>query len=383
MSKVPKFVWSLLACILCIVITAAACLILGDTGASSDKYLEIIKILRDNFYTEPDTSRLEDASAAAMVRSLGDEWSYYMTAAEYEEYKLATTNQYIGIGITTEYSEKYGFLSVTSVTPGSPADLAFIKVGNMIATVDGTDVSDYTPEELNALIRSYDDRETEEEKYFTLHLLNSQGGKADARLKCELLYMEPVVYSVLEDTSIGYIKILNFDDSAASSLKAAMKYLEELNVRSLILDVRDNQTGKPGELADALDYLLPKRDMFLLCDQDGKENTYSSGKSCDEMPLVLLINENTSCEAEIFAYALQDSGRALLVGKRTMGNSQSQVIVELDDGSAVRISKYQYLTPDKKSMNELGGVGPNVSSFQIEDSDMDVQLEAAKDVAFG
>ena len=234
MNRVPKIVWSLLACVICIVITAGACLILADKGASSDKYLEVIRVIETTFYQPKDTTSLEDASASAMVASLGDPSSYYLPASEYEDYKLTLTNQYIGIGITTQYNDNYGYLTVLSVTPGSPADQAHVKVGNMIASVDDIDVSTYTPEQLDELLRSYDDKENESEKYFTLHLLNTQGGKADAKMKCELIYAEPVVYYILDDNSnkenrsatVGYLRIRNFDDSAAASVKSAVESLQ-------------------------------------------------------------------------------------------------------------------------------------------------------------
>ena len=381
MRKVPKFVWAVFACLLCIVITAGVCLLRGNSTTSSDKYGEVIKVLQANFYTVPDTTHLEDASASAMVAALDDPWSYYMTAEEYAEYNLAATNQYIGIGITTEFNERYQYLAITSVAPGSPADNAHIKVGNMVAAVDNVDVSQYTPEELDALIRSYDEKEKDEDKYMTIHLLNTQGGKADAKVKCELIYMSPVTYYMVDKSLIGYVRISNFDDSTAAALKSAVSDLEKQGANSLILDVRDNQTGKPAELSESLDYLLGKCDMFVLRDQNAKENTYSSGNSHVELRTVVLINENTGCAAEIFAYCMQQYGNAKIVGRRTLGNSQSQVIVELSDGSAIRVSKYQYLTLDKKSLAEIGGVVPDVFSSQIEDSDMDVQLEAAIDAA--
>ena len=364
MKRVPKIVWSLLACVICIVVTAAACLILADSGASSDKYMEVIRVIETTFYQPKDTSSLEDASASAMVASLGDPASYYLPASEYEEYNL----------------------TVLSVTPGSPADQAHVKVGNMIASVDSIDVSTYTPEQFDELLRSYDAKETEAEKYFTLHLLNTQGGKADAKMKCELIYAEPVVYYILDSdankanrsSSVGYLRIRNFDDSAAASVKTAVAALQDSGATSLIIDVRDNTSGKPAEMADALDYFLPKGDLFLLRDRDGKETTYSSGSSYLNMPMVVLVNENTTCAAEVFACIMQQAG-VTIVGRRTPGSAQSQVIVELSDGSAVRLSKFEYLTPDKKSMTDLGGVTPDIASYQIEDSDLDVQLEAAKD----
>lgn len=379
MRKVPKIVWSLLACVICIVATAAVCLMTKDKGNTSDKYLEILNIIGGNYYKDVDLTGVEDASAKAMVAQLQDESSYYMTREEYEEYKLTMTNQYVGIGISTEYNERYGYLAVISVTPGSPADQAHIKVGNMIASVNDINVSQYSPEQLNELMRSFDDSETEADKYFTLRLLNSQGGKADVKLKCELIYAEPVYYSMIEDTLIGYVLIKNFDDSSAASFKNVMEELRNMGAQSLIIDVRDNVSGKPGELSEILDYLLPKGDMFLLRDRSGKETTYSSGNSALSTPLVVMVNENTSCAAEVFACVMQQAGYQI-VGRRTAANAQSQTIVELADGSAVRLSRYEYLTPDKKSMADLGGVSPDVISYQIEDSDMDVQLEAALDV---
>ncbi len=379
MKQVPKIVWSLLACVVCIIVTAVLCLVVTTKRASSDKYLEVMDIIEREYYEERDTSGIEDASAKAMVESLNDPASFYMTLDEYEQYKLSMTNQYIGIGITTERNEKYNFLTVVSVTPGSPADIAHIKVGNLISAVDNIDVSNFSPEALAELFKSYDEHEEEDARYFTVHLLNTQGGKAEVRLKCELIYSEPVSYYIIENTYIGYVKILNFDDSAAVSLRSAVTELQSLGARSLIIDVRDNQDGKPAELADSLDFLLPKGDLFLLRDRSGKETTYSSGSSCVQMPMVVIANQNTTCAAEMFTCVMQQAG-VTIVGRRTSGTALSQVTVELEDGSAVRLSRYEYLTPDKKSMADLGGVTPNVPSYMISDSDMDVQLEAAKDV---
>ena len=379
MRRVPKIVWSVLACLVCIVITAAACMVRFSRGNSSDKYLEVLQIIQDHFYEERDVSGISDASAKAMVASLEDPSSFYMTREEYEEYKLAMTNQYVGIGITTEYNEKYGFLTVTTVTPGSPADLVHIRVGHMISAIDGTNVANFTPEELQALIHSYSEKEKEADQYFTIHLLNSQGGKSEARMKCELIYEAPVYHNVIEDTRIGYVQIVNFDDSAAVSLKAAVEDLKTVGATSLILDVRGNSTGKPAELGDALDFLLPKGDLFLLRDRSGRETTYSSDKNCVQMPMVVIADENTTCAAEMFTCVMQQAG-VTIVGRRTPGTALSQTTVEMEDGSAVRISRYEYLTPDKKSMSDLNGVTPDIPSYMIEDSSMDVQLEAAKDV---
>ena len=379
MRRIPRFVWTLLSCLVCIIVTAVAGLVLMDRSASSDKYLEVIGIVENEYFKETDVYGMADASAKAMVAELGDPSSYYMTGQEYEEYKLAMTNRYVGIGIATEYSEKYGFLSVSAVTPGSPADLAHIKVGNLISAVDTIDVSRYDPDRLLKLFQTYESKEREEDRYFTVHLLNTQGGKAEVRLKCELIYSEPVFYHIVEDTTFGYVKIVNFDDSAAVAFRSAVASLQNMGATALILDVRDNATGKPAEMGNVLDFLLPKGDLFLLRDRSGKETTYSSGNDYVGLPMTVIANQNTADAAEMFTCVMQQAG-VTIVGRRTAASALSQTIVELEDGSAVRISSYEYLTPDKKSMSELNGVMPDVSSYMIEDSDMDVQLEAAKDV---
>ena len=171
---------------------------------------------------------------------------------------------------------------------------------------------------------------------------------------------------------------VKFNPSERNERPAGEHYRHNQRIKTLIIDVRDNTSGKPAEMADALDYFLPKGDLFLLRDRDGKETTYSSGSSYLNMPMVVLVNENTTCAAEVFACIMQQAG-VTIVGRRTPGSAQSQVIVELSDGSAVRLSKFEYLTPDKKSMTDLGGVTPDIASYQIEDSELDVQLEAAKD----
>jgi len=236
MRRIPRFVWWLLSCLVCIIVTAAASMVLMDKSASSDKYLEIIDIVENEYYKEADVSGMEDASAKALIAALEDPSSFYMTSEEYEKYKLAMTNQYVGIGIATEYSEKYGFLSVASVTPGSPADLAHIKVGNLISAVDLIDVSNYTPEMLLDLFQSYEENEKEEDRYFTVHLLNTQGGKAEVKLKCELIYSEPVYYHIVEDTRFGYVKIVNFDDSSAVAFRSAVNALKNMGATALILE---------------------------------------------------------------------------------------------------------------------------------------------------
>ena len=122
-------------------------------------------------------------------------------------------------------------------------------------------------------------------------------------MKCELIYAEPVVYYILDSdankanssSSVGYLRIRNFDDSAAASVKTAVAALQDSGATSLIIDVRDNTSGKPAEMADALDIFLPKGDLFLLRDRDGEgDDLFVRRDSYLNMPMVVLVNENTT-----------------------------------------------------------------------------------------
>ncbi|MBQ0133961.1 MAG: hypothetical protein KBS46_02325, partial [Clostridiales bacterium] len=116
-------------------------------------------------------------------------------------------------------------------------------------------------------------------------------------------------------------------------------------------------------------------------DKNGKETMYSSDSKCTDLPLVVMINGETENEAEMFALVMQSYSAAKVVGERTSGNGHSQVVLPLTDGSAIRVSKYNFLNSERRSLQTLGGVLPDVRSRAIEDSSLDVIYEAAIDVA--
>lgn len=372
-KKVPHFVVTLICCLVCVVATAAATLVIGDKGATSDKYLEIIKILQEDSIGDVEAKELEDSSASAMVATLNDDWSYYLTDEEYSEYLLDEANQYLGIGVTTEYNAKYGYLSVTSVTADSPASRAQIEVGNLITTVNNTDVSDFTPDDLKGYLKSFGDQS------FRLGLMNAQGGVRTVELTCQIIYAPPVTWR-MEDNIIGYIIISNFDTGCCEYLKQAMSDLKDHGARSFLMDIRGNPGGNVEELAAVLDYLLPKGDLFICRDRNGKDTVYSSGSDSQNERMVVMINGKTENEAEMFALVMQSYGAATIVGERTSGNGHSQVVTPLQDGSAIRLSKYTFYSTERKSLEALGGVTPDIRSTAIADSSLDVILEAAKDV---
>ena len=347
MKRVPKIVWSLLACVICIVVTAAACLILADSGASSDKYMEVIRVIETTFYQPKDTSSLEDASASAMVASLGDPASYYLPASEYEEYKLTLTNQYVGIGVTIrlENEDDAGF-TVASVTPGGPAEAAGLQIGDMLLAIDGANMKELGMEEARNRVRG--------EEGTSLTLTVQRGGETfDVTVTRATIEVE-VVRAELLDGNVGYLKINNFDSGCAEKSIAAIESLREQGATSLLFDVRFNPGGHKDELVELLDYLLPEGPLFRSVDYKGNEDIDYSDASCVELPMAVLVNGDSYSAAEFFAAALQEYGVGTVVGTQTVGKANYQQTFVLSDGSAVAVSTGHYQTPHGVT---LAGVG--------------------------
>ena len=369
-----KLTHLIIACLAVAVVTAVLTYVAAIGGFGSKQYLddarryvEIEKIIDDNYIGDADYNELYNAAAAAMVKSIGDKWSYFMSAEEYEAYKLSSSNEYSGIGVSVKVNSS-GEFEVFSVEESSPAANAGIAVGDIITAIDGEDVSDKTLEDVSLLIRS------KVNKDFPM-TLESGGDTKTVTVACEIIYKNPVSSRLL-DGNIGYIKISNFEAGSSENTKKAIEQLLQTGATSFIFDVRNNPGGLLTELVDLLDYILPEGDLFISVDKSGKETVQTSDKVSLKNKMIVLVNGNSYSAAEFFAAALQEYNWATVVGEQTTGKARSQITLELSDGSAVHISTHKYLTPNRVDLAEAGGVTPDIAVAQ-DDEKPDKQLETA------
>ena len=369
-----KLTHLIIACLAVAIVTAILTYVAAIGGFGSKQYLddarryiEIEKIIDDNYIGDADYNELYNAAAAAMVKSIGDKWSYFMNAEEYEAYKLSSSNEYSGIGVSVKVNSS-GEFEVFSVEESSPAANAGIAVGDIITAIDGEDVSDKTLEDVSLLIRS------KVNKDFPM-TLESGGDTKTVTVACELIYKNPVSSRLL-DGNIGYIKISNFEAGSSENTKKAIEQLLQTGATSFIFDVRNNPGGLLTELVDLLDYILPEGDLFISVDKSGKETVQTSDKVSLKNKMIVLVNGNSYSAAEFFAAALQEYNWATVVGEQTTGKARSQITLELSDGSAVHISTHKYLTPNRVDLAEAGGVTPDIAVAQ-DDEKTDKQLETA------
>ncbi len=345
----------LCACLLTLCLTLTAAFIWQrilprrDRGeyTAEDKLAEAADIIRENYIGEYEESELTDRAIDAMVASLNDRWSYYMTAEEVAAYEMSSRNSYGGIGIVVQDSED-NVARVLKVYEHSPAGEAGVFPGSLFLAVDGQDVSGMDKDSVVDLVRSAIAR-----GQVVLRFLCPDGAEREYSLTPGDVYTEPVRFQALP-SGLGYVRVENFEGRSAESAIAAVESLRARQVPGIIFDVRENPGGQLSELLKLLDYILPEGKLFISRNIDGSEDIDYSQPSCVELPMVVLINEDSYSAAEFFAAALREYDWAELVGAQTSGKGYAQITVPMTDGSAIHISHIAYFTPKGVC---LAGVG--------------------------
>ena len=331
---------------------------------NSFKFMQLQSVIDRVYVGEADSEELSDLAFATMIDALGDRWSYYMTAEEYDQYQQNKSNNYVGIGITLQKTED-GY-HIIAVAKDSPADKAGIAADTYLVEVNGLRLTD---EEVSAIAEMM----REDPDHVSVVVADGEGKETAFELSMEKIYTNPVSYE-MKDGSIGYIKMDNFDETMAEEAIKAVEALTEQGAVGLVFDVRNNGGGYLTELCALLDYLLPAGEIFVSVDESGKEKVTESDADCIDLPMAVLVNENSYSAAEFFAAALGEFDAAEIVGAPTTGKNRSQTNVVLVDGSAVHISSKRYLTPNRVDLTEQGGLMPDLV---VEDGENDPQLAAA------
>ena len=305
----------------------------GRTPAE-DKAAEVSAYLDRFFIDDYDEDALADAAAAAMVEATGDRWSYYLTAEEKSSYDEQMQNAYVGIGVTITLQEQDGGMRVEQVTAGGPAEEAGMQVGDIITEVEGESTLTLGMTGTRAKVRG------EEGTSVALTILRS-------------IETAVATYEMLDD-QIGYVKIANFDTRCFDETSAAIDALLTDGAQALIFDVRNNGGGYKDELVKILDRLLPEGILFQSEDYSGTKQTDRSDAACIELPMAVLVNQDSYSAAEFFAAALQEYDWATVVGTKTCGKGNFQTAFTLSDGSMLNLSIGKYFTPNGRSLTDIG-----------------------------
>lgn len=357
-----------------------------DLAPVFEKMKEIQAQIDSRFYFDEDLQRAEDYIYKGMIAGLDDTYSQYMTPSEYEALKRASDGDYVGIGATVQQDKDTYVTEILSLTQGGPAERAGLHAGDLILAVDGEDV---TQMDLNEIISD--------------HILGEEGTSVTVRIGRpetgeELdftIQREPVITQTVEhqmlDPETGYLKITEFDGVTPDQFKEAADDLIAQGAKRMVYDLRDNPGGNLDAVIDVLDYIVSDGLIVYTEDKNGEtlDEYYGEDEHEIDLPSVVLVNGNSASAAEVFSSAMRDYGRAQLVGEQTFGKGIVQHLIELGDGSALKLTVSAYFT---KSGTPIQGVGltPDVI-VEMEPLGTDVpmtpqsdkQLKAALDLLDG
>lgn len=349
--------------------------------AGDRKYLEKLDFLEsiiDRYYLwDKDESMLEECSYKGMVAGLGDPYSCYYSKEEYEEISMENDGVKYGLGILMEKMED-GTVWVRECYEGGKAESAGICVDDELVSVDEIIAKDASLSELSDYITGHEGELTIQ--------LRRNGEPLEVRIEAGEWDIPSVQYEMLE-SGIGYLRITEFNGNTLQQYQNGMEQLKAQGMRKIIFDLRNNPGGMLGSVCDILDEILSEGIIVSEKNRSGEtvEEKATEEKRLD-IPIVVLINENSASAAEIFAGAIRDHKVGTLVGKKTFGKGIVQSIREFTDGSAMKITNAEYYTPAGENIHGMG-IEPDLEVEATEenasDPEKDLQLEKAIELIRG
>jgi carboxyl-terminal processing protease len=287
-----------------------------------------------------------------MLESLDDPFTRFLTPNQYRSLQVNTSGELSGVGLQIALDPETGELAVVAPIAGSPAEQAGIQPRDRILEIDGMLTSQLTLDEAASRMRGATGTKV------TLKIQAKEGEPKSIELVRDRIALNPV-YAVLDssqnNTPIGYIRLTQFSANAPSELASAIAQLEEQGAQGYILDLRNNPGGLLQAGIEIARYWLDQGTVVYTVNRQGTLGSFEAyGPALTEDPLIVLVNQGTASASEILAGALQDNGRAKLVGEKTFGKGLIQSLFDLTDGSGLAVTVAKYETPKHRDIHKLG-----------------------------
>lgn len=356
----------------------------GETIKATDAIDDIADVLKpfaeiidSKYIGEIEKSKLISETIKGFIKGIGDDYSEYMTAEEWEKYKEDALGNYVGVGIVMTSGEN-GYVLVTNVIKDSPAEREGVLKGDYIIGIDGESVYNLGASEVANKVRG--DAGTE----VTINMLRNESERYDVTLTRENIRVYHAESKMLED-NIGYICLATFDTDCATEFEKEMDSLVEQGADKLVIDLRYNTGGAVDQALAIADLFLEKGKIELLTQSaTGPQITTSAStdKKYNFENIVILTNGYTASASEILTGALIDNGIAKTVGTKTYGKGVMQSVYPLLDGSILKLTTHEYNTPNGSKIQGVG-ISPNYEIEYDRNAEEDNQLEKAKAVLRG
>jgi carboxyl-terminal processing protease len=333
-------------------------------------YSEVLSRIKSEYVEEPDMSSVTLGALNGLLESI-DPYASYLNAEQYKDY-LKNFDTYRGdLGMVL--AKKFGYITIVSVVPGSPAAKAGLTTGDMLESIKGIATRDMPLAYANLLLRGEPGTTVE------LSVLRRKP-EPQKLVMTRAVITPPSVESKMLPNNIGYIKIAALGHNRIKETATAVAELQKQGAKKLVLDLRYSASGEPEDGIDLANLFLDKGLITYTVGQKSPRKNFDADpkKDITALPLVVLTNRGTAAAAEVAAAALQGDKRASLVGERTYGDASVLHAITLDDGSAIILSIAKYYSPDGKSIQD-NGVTPEelVAEADVPGSDVDDDDAAA------
>ncbi|BAT52449.1 hypothetical protein NOS3756_13890 [Nostoc sp. NIES-3756] len=320
---------------------------------------------------------------ANMLKSLDDPFTRFLDPEQYRSLQVNTSGELTGVGLQIALNAQSGKLEVVAPIAGSPAEKAGIRPRDRIVKIEGISTTDLTLDEAAARMRGPIG------SLVTLLIERDGEGEKEVRVVRDRIALNPVVAELRsspQGTPFGYLRLTQFNANASMELAHAISSLEKKGATAYILDLRNNPGGLLQAGIEIARLWLDSGTIVYTVNRQGIQGSFEAfGPALTDDPLVILVNQGTASASEILAGALQDNGRATLVGETTFGKGLIQSLFELSDGSGLAVTIAKYETPNHRDINKLGIKPDAIVTQQILTRDeiateTDLQYQAALDV---
>ena len=313
-----------------------------------NKFYDVYEVLTDNYSGDIDKEKLVNEAINGMVSSVGDTYTNYNDVSATESFNQMVSGTYEGIGCTIQKDENG--IKIIDIYDNSPAKKAGLKENDLIIKVDAINAKETDTEKLSTYIKEEAKGKInitvlrdKEEKTFTL-----ERGKVEIPSVVSKTFKK-------DDKLVGYLGITIFSSVTSKQFEKELLSLEEKRIDSLIIDVRGNNGGYLSSVTDIASLLLPKGSVIYQIQKNNKkEVTKDKTSKKREYPIAVLVNNGSASASEILAAAIKESYKGFVVGTKTYGKGTVQQVKQLSDGSMIKYTVENWLTPKGNWINEVG-----------------------------
>lgn len=336
------------------------------------EFLRTLDIVETHYAENVDKGALFQGALSGIVSTLGDKHSLYLGGDTFKEFSAQMSGTYAGIGVYIASTDE-GII-IAGVMDGSPAEAAGMQRGDLLVAINGKTTQGMQLEDVSKAIRG-------EEGTSVSVTIRRDGKDQDMQITRKEIHIPTVAGKMVDGyDGVGYIRVAIFSDGTADDFTKEYQKLKGQGMKKMVLDLRDNPGGIVQQAVGVASNFVPKNSTIVsYTEQDGKEDTYTAKGTDEQIPIVVLVNENSASAAEILAGAVQDLKLGTIVGVKTYGKGTVQGVFPVSKDSAVKVTVAKYKTSGGREIDGAG-IQPDVVVPLSASDPEDVQLKKALEI---